>query len=113
MAPELVTGEGELTERCDIWSFACLCYEVMTNKLPFYQYKNTQIYSVMVKKGIPHLPEETEGEGGRNGKELNEELWKMLVRCWDYDPLSRPRCRVIQEVLRHIGFQGDRPETTM
>ncbi len=28
MAPELLIGNGKITESCDIWSFACLCYEV-------------------------------------------------------------------------------------
>ncbi len=86
--------------------------KVLTNKLPFYQYKNTQIYSVMMRKETPQWPEETDGEDSESSKELDEKVWVLLVRCWDYDPPSRPNCEAIQEALKDIGFQDTRPEAT-
>ncbi len=132
MAPELVTGEGKATEACDVWSFASLCYEVwisckcravclnrlvisqvLTNKLPFHQYKSDiQILSAMMRKETPRRPEQTDGEDSESSKELDEKVWGLLVRCWNYDPPRRPNCEAIQEALKDVGFQDTRPDAT-
>jgi len=112
MAPELLIGDGKITELCDIWSLACLCYELLTDLLPFYQYKEMQMFSVMRRKEIPHLPDEGEGRNTWGYGGIDDLMWDLLVRCWSYVPSRRPSCKAIQEALQEMGIQDDRPRAT-
>lgn len=84
--------------------------KVLTDKLPFYQYKEIQLYAAMRRKEIPHLPDEEENRNTWGYGGIDDLMWDLLVRCWSYVPSRRPSCKEIQEALKEIGFQDDRPE---
>jgi len=110
VAPEILLEESQPTELCDIWSFACLCYEVLTDKLPFYQYKDLRVMRALMDKEIPLRPEQEPGAGCQ---ELNDNVWQLLVNCWNYVPQDRPSCKALQHTLRKMKIQGNRRTSTM
>jgi len=107
MAPELLTGSGEVraTKSCDIWSFACLCYEVFTQKIPFYQYKDFQVLFALMRKEVP-----LRQGPGLGSEEIDERTWNLLMRCWSYTPQDRPSCETLRGFIEDIGIQDDRPK---
>jgi len=90
MAPELIevcVGEEDqsipqVTEATDVWAFAMTVIEIVTESMPFSHLKRdgSVIHYVMT--------------GGRPKREhcrqINDEIWMMLERCWDIDPNQRP-----------------------
>ncbi len=86
--------------------------KVLTDKQPFYQYKEIQMFSVLRRKETPHLPDEGDGRNvwGYGGND--DLMWDLLTKCWSYVPSRRPSCRMIQDALKEIGFQDDRPKAT-
>ncbi|TCD64693.1 hypothetical protein EIP91_003767 [Steccherinum ochraceum] len=92
-APEtqtmFVTGSGRPSIRSDIYMFACTCIELYTLKWPFSEkgYPATKIGLLILKEGSrfrpsrPTLPD---------GTPISDDLWSLIERCWDQDPLERP-----------------------
>lgn len=129
MAPELVTAEQVLqaTKSCDIWSFACLCYEVrefnlapcshfdnspqiLARKKPFHQYTtDAGLIFAMLRREIPLRPVLSEGRGC---EEINDQMWNWLVTCWNYFPEGRPTCEDLQISIKTVGTWDDGREAT-
>ncbi|TDL21795.1 kinase-like protein [Rickenella mellea] len=102
-APELLnTVEGESTrrsEQCDIYSFGCVCLELMTGKPPFSEIRIDGAVMMAIAKGqIPQRPLENAIERG-----LDDTLWDLMQQCWNFDPALRPRIAQVAEY-----FQGHR-----
>ncbi|KAJ3570019.1 hypothetical protein NP233_g4676 [Leucocoprinus birnbaumii] len=93
-APELLADDSEdyipPTKESDIWSLGCLLYEAFTRKLPFHQYSNDfRILTAIVKsREIPLRPPKTDDPLDT----IDDRIWHLLRRCWNYDPSSRPGC---------------------
>ncbi|KAF9454233.1 kinase-like protein, partial [Macrolepiota fuliginosa MF-IS2] len=94
-APELLDSEDDLpTREGDIWSFSCLCYEILSNRIVFDQYKSDmKIMHALAKGEIPIRPEPP------NGGHIDDRMWDLMTMCWDYQPDHRPNC---EEIQRHI-----------
>ncbi|XP_032596367.1 uncharacterized protein LOC6568594 isoform X1 [Drosophila grimshawi] len=78
-APEVISSNGEYTEKCDIFSFGIILWEVMSRK----------------------KPSEYIGEGGRPELHVKiitecEQLQKLIESCWHSDPEKRPSAESIQ-----------------
>ncbi|TDL21780.1 kinase-like protein [Rickenella mellea] len=89
-APELLNiVDGESThrsERCDIYSFGCVCLELMTGKPPFSDIRMDGAVMMAIAKGqIPQRPIENVSERG-----LDDTLWALMQECWKFDPALRP-----------------------
>ncbi|KXN85426.1 Serine/threonine-protein kinase HT1 [Leucoagaricus sp. SymC.cos] len=102
-APEiLVPEEGKdmspPTPESDIWSFACTCYELLTDSTPFHQADgNTAIsiqhprliVSMMLRKVVPPLPDSIVMHDGPKDAVLGPEIQDLLKRCWNYTPTKQ------------------------
>ncbi|KAJ7267326.1 kinase-like domain-containing protein [Mycena rebaudengoi] len=69
----------------DIYAFACVCYEIITEKPPFYEITNQL---VVMNRII---------DGERPSRPANwaktpplEAVWNLLQRCWEADRAKRP-----------------------
>ncbi|TDL21774.1 kinase-like protein [Rickenella mellea] len=89
-APELLNivegASAHRSEQCDIYSFGCVCLELMTGKLPFSEIRLDGAVIMAIAKGqIPQRPIENVLERG-----LDDTLWALMEHCWKFDPALRP-----------------------
>jgi len=85
--------------KCDTYSFAMVCYEILTGYLPFEKekYNGPRIIKEKILEGIrPKLPEDP--------KECPPMLKALIERCWSQDPRERPRFDLICSQLRFLKY---------
>ncbi|KXN91152.1 Tyrosine-protein kinase CSK [Leucoagaricus sp. SymC.cos] len=96
----------------DIWSLACLVYEIMSRRHPYFQYtKPSQVMCALHKREIPLRPRECEADFDQ----IDDSVWNILESCWDFTPENRPGCRQIIERLgllcpEYRRFEGNTQE---
>lgn len=66
------------TEKCDVYSFGILCWEILSQKKPFYHLKPQESLDMMPPINDVKIDEKT------------KYLKKLIQRCWDKDPKERP-----------------------
>ncbi|KAH9560743.1 hypothetical protein CY35_06G123400 [Sphagnum magellanicum] len=78
--------------KADVYSFALVCYEILTGEKPFETEKMCDLYKRVVLEHVrPKLP-----------KTCPRRLVSLIRLCWDHDPLSRPDFPEICKELRYI-----------
>lgn len=93
VAPELIEGEG-LQAPADVFSFAMVCYEVVSRgKMPYQGEANIAalLYKVAVEHARPPRPDG-----------VSDDVWWLIERCWAHDPRERPTFVEIREELQRI-----------
>ncbi|KAJ7895143.1 kinase-like domain-containing protein [Mycena olivaceomarginata] len=81
-APEVLSGESSNHYASDVYAFACVCYEILTEKAPFFELLNDITVSIKVIGGDrPSRPEPGV---------CDPILWILLQNCWHQDPNTRP-----------------------
>ncbi|TDL23879.1 kinase-like protein [Rickenella mellea] len=99
-APELfnIVGEDSIpwSEKCDIYSFGCVCLELMTGKPPFSEIRHDGAVMMAIAKGqIPQRPLQSVLERG-----LDDSLWACMQQCWNSDPALRPTAVQLVEYFK-------------
>ncbi|TFK19397.1 kinase-like protein, partial [Coprinopsis marcescibilis] len=92
-APELLADDDQNgstpRKEMDIYAYGCVCYEVMTGKLPFFEYRREASVILNVIGGSrpskPDLYSEAYTKFG-----LTDALWELMEECWGANPLDRP-----------------------
>ncbi|KAF9002483.1 kinase-like domain-containing protein [Cyathus striatus] len=102
-APELFAtedgSEPNVTKECDVYSFACLCYEVFTNNVPFFEIALEPTIVFQVYNGIrPTLP--PPGDPSWNLWGMTEYIWRIIESCWNHNPKLRPRASDVVFMLK-------------
>lgn len=115
MAPELHEDGGQMTLKSDIYSWGMTALELYSDKVPYSRIKMPG--SVVMEVAMGRIPERprpgmntgrsasmggsTMGAAGgaREGIEIPDRLWELLVRCWSRDPAQRP---TIQETIAEL-----------
>jgi hypothetical protein len=78
--------------KADVYSFALVCYEILTGKQPFEGERLTDLRKLITREHArPKLPEM-----------CPRRLVSLIQRCWDHDPLSRLDFPEICKELRYI-----------
>jgi hypothetical protein len=100
MAPEMF-GIGRSTVqwpqiahpfKTDVYSFALVCYEILTRKEPFKHVLRSELCNwITVRRERPELPER-----------CPRRLASLIQRCWEHDPCDRPNFPEICTELRYI-----------
>ena len=93
MSPELFEQEIQdhrRTKHSDCYALGMVVYEVLSGRMPFYQYVNLVIPGKVVAGDRPKRPRGTEGAW------FTDDVWEGLGRCWKPQPGNRPN---IEEVL--------------
>ncbi|KXN83977.1 hypothetical protein AN958_00622 [Leucoagaricus sp. SymC.cos] len=104
-APELLLhDDSRPTKATDAWAFACLGHEVLSGKVPFFQFAGDHIVSAAIaREEKPARP----GQEGRGGDPIRDTVWNLLLRCWEYEAEERPK---LQEILLHMHAEDNRPK---
>ncbi|KAK5576661.1 hypothetical protein RB653_007805 [Dictyostelium firmibasis] len=92
LAPECM-GDGQYTEKIDIYSYAIVLWEIITRDLPFEEYvdqlKWNSIIEDKIMKGLrPTIP-----------PECPTDMKQLITDCWNGDPKKRPSFNSILERL--------------
>ncbi|KEP54228.1 tyrosine kinase family catalytic domain protein [Rhizoctonia solani 123E] len=88
MAPELLLDETPLQRdmKTDIYALGVTLLETITNGEPYLECeRDVQIYHRLARKEHPIRTEEYFPD-----TEWGNKMWKILLQCWDFIPISRP-----------------------
>ncbi|KIO16499.1 hypothetical protein M407DRAFT_33856 [Tulasnella calospora MUT 4182] len=105
-APEVLADRPGLPG--DIWSFAWVCWEIMTNKLPYSEIDRREalIAYIVLSKPLPSVREQEQTSPIL-------QLCSLIVDCWNFDPTKRPdaaRCNALLEWMPSAVPSADRAE---
>ncbi|KAF8206954.1 kinase-like domain-containing protein [Mycena galopus ATCC 62051] len=90
-APELLRSpEAQNHFGSDIYAFACICYQILSGKPPYFEVKNDLLVAFQVPSGLRPTRTET----------ISNVLWSLLEDCWHEEPTRRPGVTQIIERLR-------------
>ncbi|KAF5353889.1 hypothetical protein D9756_007267 [Leucocoprinus leucothites] len=106
--PELLEGDDiQPTKATDMWTLACLFYEILSGNVPFCQIDRDFRVSAAIAKGYkPARP----GREGFEGDEIDDTMWQLMLRCWEYEPENRLSCLDVRQVFLGMAIQDGRPE---
>jgi len=97
MSPEQILGRN-LDRRTDLWSFACLLYEMLSGRLPFEADTRAEMIAAILDKppNLSDLP-----------PEVPRVVRELLIRCLQKDPDDRiaditEASEVIEKALMHL-----------
>ncbi|KAL1132441.1 hypothetical protein AAG570_010396 [Ranatra chinensis] len=99
-APEALNF-GKYTSLCDVWSYGVLCWEIFAKGgTPYPGLTNSQArenidagYRMPPADGTPDV------------------LYRLMLRCWDYQPENRPHFNQILTIVDAL-YTGYRPSVT-
>jgi len=88
MAPELFKSEAKYTEKCDVYSYGMVLWEIMSREVP---YSNSSIE--MVKANV------ADGERLEIQDSCPPLFSELIKECWHQDPGKRPSMlQVVQKI---------------
>ncbi|KAG6909399.1 hypothetical protein DXG01_000700 [Tephrocybe rancida] len=91
---ESLLGTINNTKMSDVFAWGCLCYEIFTGRLPFYELRF--ISTVVLKITQGQTPSRPKAELGRSWlKNSLEPVWGLMEKCWKFDPMARPSMQTI------------------
>ncbi|KIO23967.1 hypothetical protein M407DRAFT_50287, partial [Tulasnella calospora MUT 4182] len=82
-APEVMNGKRPVLSS-DIWAAGWVCWEVMTDKVPFPELNAAGVITLTVIQGAVPSPR----EDGQLGQIVA--LCSLMTDCWAFDPKTRP-----------------------
>ncbi|XP_060661003.1 mitogen-activated protein kinase kinase kinase 7-like isoform X2 [Drosophila nasuta] len=98
MAPEIWNEGGSYTERCDVFSFGIVFWEVMSGEKPFYDSQHMEPMALQRKINDGKRPNIDDIDKLKKFENLN--YIKLLIqKCWDKEPLMRPTMRRLVTIL--------------
>ncbi|KAF5351190.1 hypothetical protein D9756_008182 [Leucocoprinus leucothites] len=104
IAPELLEADSHPTQASDIWAFGCLCYQILTRRVPFHKASSDPAVIKLILNG--ETPTHHHSDSPESGPDtINDEMGPLLKRCWTF-PKERPTCRQIMEILGIWGLAG-------
>lgn len=86
-------GSSKCTEKADVYSFAMICFELLTGKIPF---EDNHLQGDKMSKNI------RAGERPLFPFQTPKYLTNLTKRCWHADPSQRPSFSSLCRVLRYI-----------
>ncbi|KAJ7215142.1 kinase-like domain-containing protein [Mycena rebaudengoi] len=84
-APEVISPDNPTknTPESDVYSFACVCYEVFTGKPPFCESAMFLAVTIMLKVLAGERPARPSSAA------LDDTIWQCMTDCWKQNPKER------------------------
>lgn len=100
-APEILDGE-DITFSADMYSFACVMLEIITDQDPFFGYNHLFYLHRKIREGQrPEFP--NNHEAYRRGLTSTDcKLWRLMQSCWAARPEARPTAIKARDILEKI-----------
>ncbi|KAG6827642.1 hypothetical protein H0H92_011008 [Tricholoma furcatifolium] len=97
-APELVVGDTSSPDvACDIYSFASVCYEVLTGTRPYdYIATNIEVVLAIYEEKPPYFNSSKRFFEPPN---VDKAIWDLMQSCWSRVPGQRPQMKHIYNEL--------------
>ncbi|KXN89008.1 Ribosomal protein S6 kinase alpha-5 [Leucoagaricus sp. SymC.cos] len=93
-------------KKSDIWSFGCVCYEVLTRRTPYYQYPDDhEVVTRNPQAEIPRRPDRSDNDID----EIDDKAWGLITKCCAQNPDNQPDISQIQEIIASLGIEHNRP----
>ncbi len=102
-APEVLQGKGA-TAASDIYSFAMICWEVVTRRLPYSHLKTDELGRDWPKRVL--MPLVLKGHREIVPTDCPLELAVVIQACWAQDPARRPTASQVPQVLEGLWQQA-------
>uniref|UniRef100_A0A914E192 Protein kinase domain-containing protein n=1 Tax=Acrobeloides nanus TaxID=290746 RepID=A0A914E192_9BILA len=91
MALESLT-EKIFSEKSDIWAFGILAYEMFTfGKVPYEALNDDEILEFL-----------NQGKCLERPSNVNDQLYEVMMDCWNADPDSRPTFKALEKTFFEI-----------
>ena len=100
MAPEVVGSAGHYDNKCDVYSFGIIMWEVLVEKEPYHDVQNKQSVMLNVfnspkfRPSIPSVESVMEMHTSEEERKSIDAVFRSFVvlirQCWNHDPSSRP-----------------------
>jgi serine/threonine-protein kinase len=102
LAPELITGQGNVDGRADIYALGCVAYYLLTGRLVFEGESAIQV-------AVAHAMETPIPPSQRVERHVPKDLERLVMACLEKDPERRPRTAVeLLEMLRALELRPER-----
>ncbi|TFK28484.1 kinase-like protein [Coprinopsis marcescibilis] len=130
-APELLDPESEshieASKESDMYSFGGICYEVLTGKVPFYEYPRDATVCLKVMNGHtpshPALsasdnitaPRSNSSSVNTDSEAILELVWPIMQTCWLREPAKRPTAAELlaRDPFLRVSGNGMPPDSDM
>ncbi|EGO03487.1 hypothetical protein SERLA73DRAFT_101655 [Serpula lacrymans var. lacrymans S7.3] len=96
-APEILRASQAMdgkptraTTMSDIYSFACVCYEIYSKLEPFGNSDSNQTSIAVLQGRRPSRP---------NSQQLDDALWQYIEKCWHQESKARPTAEAVVSYL--------------
>lgn len=74
-----------------------LCLEIMTGERPYaHRRRDAEVIADLLSMRLPPLPIEQVVQT----RGLSDDLWKMMLSCWNFDPRKRPDMKSIRTTMQ-------------
>ncbi|KIO27640.1 hypothetical protein M407DRAFT_232421, partial [Tulasnella calospora MUT 4182] len=94
-SPEILNGAPR-EPTSDVYSWAWLVWEIMTGKLP---YEEATVDFVIMRQIFDSPLPQVDGQS-----RLRDclQVWELMTRCWNFDPLQRPMARMCKTTVTYL-----------
>ncbi|XP_017853475.2 putative mitogen-activated protein kinase kinase kinase 7-like [Drosophila busckii] len=94
-APEIY-NTNKYDEKCDVYSFGIVLWEVMSQRQPFENCEIANImYQVLLDKKRPDI-------NAVNGHQMSNHIKLIITKCWEEDPKARPSMKDLESILQFL-----------
>uniref|UniRef100_A0A914E0H7 Protein kinase domain-containing protein n=1 Tax=Acrobeloides nanus TaxID=290746 RepID=A0A914E0H7_9BILA len=85
-------SKRQFSEKSDVWSFGVLMYEIFSGgKVPYTTMSNDEMLEFLQEGNRLSCPEETP-----------EEVYEIMLQCWNQEPVNRPTFEEMVEKFRNM-----------
>ncbi|KAK1221566.1 Rho guanine nucleotide exchange factor [Marasmius sp. AFHP31] len=103
MAPELLNTELPVsTTQSDMFAYGCVCYEIFTGRIPFYDLSDTSaLYALVFRRQHPSRPADLNPD---------DPIWEFITSFWNHDPSLRPTAADALDHIQRLAIWSERGE---